>query len=205
MSQKLGLVPSEMVEQRTLISESYVGGKICEIGDLVLNRLKAHLGVFALANYRGVISPDYTVLRSRCPMVGQYFEYILRSPVLRYELRLRAKGIVEGFWRLYTDDFYNISLPVPPLEEQERIVNTLRQKIELTNLTLYKTEREIELLREYSTRLIADVVTGQLDVSEIAAQLPDEIEEEEIIDEDEVIADDEIEEYSEDSYAEAEA
>jgi type I restriction enzyme S subunit len=37
MSQTLGLVPSAMVEQRTLISESYAGGKLCEPGDLVLN------------------------------------------------------------------------------------------------------------------------------------------------------------------------
>ncbi len=38
-------------------------------------------------------------------------------------------------------------------------------------------EREIDLLREYRTRLIADVVTGKLDVREAAARLPDEVEE----------------------------
>ena len=48
MSQRLGLVPSDQV-QSSLTSESYAGGKLCEPEDLVLNRLKAHLGVFALA------------------------------------------------------------------------------------------------------------------------------------------------------------
>jgi len=45
--------PSSDVEQRTLVSETYVGGKLCERGDLVLNRLKAHLGVFARARQPG--------------------------------------------------------------------------------------------------------------------------------------------------------
>ena len=50
MSQKLGLVPSNEVDQKTLVSESYIGAKLVEHDDLVLNRLKAHLGVFAIAN-----------------------------------------------------------------------------------------------------------------------------------------------------------
>ena len=62
MSQKKGLVTDDEDIERRLLSESYVGGKVCQKDDLVLNRLKAHLGVFALAPMEGVISPDYTVL-----------------------------------------------------------------------------------------------------------------------------------------------
>ena len=51
MSQRLGLVPSHLVENRTLISESYAGGKLCRSGDLVLNRLKAQ-GSSPLPNFR---------------------------------------------------------------------------------------------------------------------------------------------------------
>lgn len=174
MSQKLGLVPSSMVEQRTLVSQSYVGGKLCDEDDLVLNRLKAHLGVFALARQNGVISPDYTVLRKIRPMAVQYFEHVLRSPACRVELRVRAKGIVEGFWRLYTDDFYEIRLPVPPDKEQREIVDAIEVTTTTIRATIQRTEREIALLREYRTRLIADVVTGKLDVRETAAMLPDE-------------------------------
>jgi type I restriction enzyme S subunit len=58
MSQKLGLIPSTEIEEKRLLSESPVGGKLCDKGDLVLNRLKAHLGVFALAEQRGIVSPD---------------------------------------------------------------------------------------------------------------------------------------------------
>jgi len=163
MSQKLGLVPSDMV-QSSLTSESYVGGKLCEAEDLVLNRLKAHLGVFALAKQAGVISPDYSVFRKKRPMNTTYFELVLRSPACRRELRIRAKGIVEGFWRLYTDDFYDIRVPVPPVPEQDLIIAELDQATTDTDTAISRANREIELLNEYRTRLIADVVTGKLDV-----------------------------------------
>ena len=105
MSQRSGLVPSHLLETRTLTSESYAGGKLCAVNDVVLNRLKAHLGVFALSRHVGVVSPDYTVLRPIASQSPKYFEYLLKSPICRGELRTRLKGIVEGFWRLYTDDF----------------------------------------------------------------------------------------------------
>lgn len=176
MSQKLGLVPSSMLEQHTLVSESYAGGKLCEAGDLVLNRLKAHLGVFALASQSGVISPDYTVLRQIHPLSMRYCELIFRSPAFRGELRIRAKGIVEGFWRLYTDDFYDIRIPLPPLMEQEHIIAEVESELTRNEAAARGAEREISLLHEYRTRMIADVVTGKLDVREAAAQLPEEVE-----------------------------
>jgi type I restriction enzyme S subunit len=194
MSQRLGLVPSDLVANRTLVSESYAGGKLCEVGDLVLNRLKAHLGVFALARHVGVISPDYTVLRPITTGGLEYFERILQSPACRHELRMRAKGIVEGFWRLYTDDFYNIRLPVPPSSEREDIAAHFGEETKPVQESALRAEREIGLLYEYRTRLIADVVTGKLDVRQAAAGLPEEME---IHDElDEIIAEDEADVFS---------
>lgn len=189
MSQKFGLIPSSEIEEKRLLSESSVGGKLCERGDLVLNRLKAHLGVFALASQQGIVSPDYTVFRPRSEMVPQYFEAVYRTPACRVELRQRAKGIVEGFWRLHTDDFYDIRVPVPPVSEQREIIERL--DIELSDLAraIDRTQREIALLREYRTRLLADVVTGQVDVRAAAAQLPEEGEEMDALDEEEKVED----------------
>jgi type I restriction enzyme S subunit len=174
MSQRLGLVPSSQIEVRRLISESYVGAKLCEKGDLVLNRLKAHLGVFALAPEQGVVSPDYTILRPVREINERFFEAVYRTPACRVELYQRAKGIVQGFWRLYTDDFYDIRVPVPPVDEQKHIMAQLDIDLSGVTTAISRLEREIELLREYRTRLIADVVTGKLDVRTAAAQLPDE-------------------------------
>lgn len=172
MSQKHGLIPNSEMDAKRMISESYAGGKLCDMGDLVLNRLKAHLGVFALSPQHGVISPDYTVLRPISEMDARYFEAVYRTPACRVELRKRAKGIVQGFWRLYTDDFYDIRMPIPPVEEQRQIMLRLDAELAELNHAIARVEREIDLLREYRTRLIADVVTGKLDVR-AAAALPD--------------------------------
>ena len=172
MSQRLGLVPSNMVES-AMRSESYAGAKLCQEGDLVLNRLKAHLGVFALAKQDGVISPDYSVFRKRATISMEYYESALRSSACRRELRIRAKGLVEGFWRLYTDDFYDIRLPVPPLDEQREIMSAITVETAALNTAIARTEREIALMQEYRMRLTADIVTGKLDVREAAAKLPD--------------------------------
>ena len=163
MSQELGLVPSHLVDQ-SLISDSYIGGKLCREGDLVLNRLKAHLGVFALSRQTGVISPDYSVFRKRDSVKMEYFEKVFRLPALRIELRVRAKGVVEGFWRLYTKDLFDIRLPVPSFSEQQAIVEFIDKATADINTAIDKAQRQIDLLREYRTRLIADVVTGQVDV-----------------------------------------
>ena len=163
MSQRLGLVPSDQV-QSSLTSESYAGGKLCEREDLVLNRLKAHLGVFALADQAGVISPDYSVFRRRCASNMTYFAHVLRSPACRSELRVRTKGIVEGFWRLYTDDFYGIRLPVPPLSEQAEIVRFLGHADRRIRRYIRAKQKLIALLKEQKQAIIHSAVTGQIDV-----------------------------------------
>ena len=172
MSQKYGLVPDSQLDERRMLSESYVGGKLCDKDDLVLNRLKAHLGVFALAPQSGVISPDYTVLRPNTErLLPSFAETVLKSDCCRGELRIRVRGIIEGFWRLYTDDFNTIVLPVPPLDEQAEIMEYIvefRDKAKKYEDTL---TQEISSLQELKARLISDTVTGKIDVRGI--QIPE--------------------------------
>lgn len=172
MSQKYGLVPDSQLDERRMLSESYAGGKLCYQDDLVLNRLKAHLGVFALAPQFGVISPDYTVLIPNTErIIPSFGEMVLKSALCRRELRVRVRGIIEGFWRLYTDDFYTIYLPVPPIEEQKEIMQYIDDQSKKTAALENALNREIELLHELRTRLISDTVTGQIDVRSI--EVPD--------------------------------
>jgi type I restriction enzyme S subunit len=175
MSQKRGLIPNTELTSRRLLSDSYAGAKLCRQGDLVLNRLKAHLGVFALAPQAGLVSPDYTVLRPIRELDSRYFEALYRSPACRVELRRRAKGIVQGFWRLYTDDFYDIRVPVPPVAEQFRIMNYLDGALVQQNTAIARIEREIALIQEYRTRLVADIVTGKYDVREAVSKLSSDL------------------------------
>ncbi|MFJ2028609.1 restriction endonuclease subunit S [Streptosporangium sp. NPDC087985] len=64
-------------------------------------------------------------------------------------------------------------VPLPPLEEQQGILQELTSKVTPIGVAIQRAEREISLLREYQIRLTADVVTGKLDVRSAAAALPD--------------------------------
>lgn len=172
MSQEHGLVPAGRIT-RTLTAESMAGGRICQPGDIVLNRLKAHLGVFAVAQQAGVVSADYTVLRPQADIVPEFLCRQLRSGTMRPELRRRTKGIVEGFWRLYTEDLLAMHVRVPDSSTQERVVREIDGRDEEFRRATSKIADEIALLQEFRTRLVADVVTGQVDVRAIAASLPE--------------------------------
>jgi type I restriction enzyme, S subunit len=163
MSQKYGLIPSSEIEEKRLVSKTNVGGKICELGDLVLNRLKAHLGVFALAPQRGIVSPDYTVLRAANSINRHYFCTVYRSPYCGQELRRRAKGIVEGFWRLYTDDFYDILVPFPPSDEQAAIVRFLDHANGKIERAIRAKRKLIAVLNEQKQAIVHRAVTRGLD------------------------------------------
>ena len=189
MSQKHGLVPASRVT-RTLTAESMAGGRICQPGDIVLNRLKAHLGVFAVAQQAGVVSADYTVLRSQADVVPEFLCRQLRSGTMRPELRRRTKGIVEGFWRLYTEDLLAMHVRVPDSSTPERVVREIDGRDEEFRRTTSKIADEIALLQEFRSRLVADVVTGQIDVRAIAASLPDTPEQDSDLD---ALLDDEVE------------
>lgn len=70
----------------------------------------------------------------------------------------------------------NTRVPVPPLSEQNQIIAHLAIATTPVTSAISHLDREIALLREYRTRLVADVVTGKLDVREAAKRLPDELE-----------------------------
>jgi len=71
---------------------------------------------------------------------------------------------------------------VPPLEEQCELVKAIEDEATAINETIKRAQKEISLLHEYRTRLIADVVTGKLDVREAAVRLPDKADEPELVD-----------------------
>jgi len=63
---------------------------------------------------------------------------------------------------------------LPPIDEQQFIVKSIDADSAPVNAAINRFEREIDLLREYRARLVADVVTGKLDVREVVAKLPEE-------------------------------
>lgn len=143
---------------------------------MVLNKYKAHLGVFWGASEPGLITPNYTVFRQVRPISTRYFELLFRSRRYLQGFREIVYGVTDGMSPLYLKDFYRLPLLSPPLSEQEAIVRRAQALTAEMQHVIGKLTREISLLQEFRTRLVADVVTGQVDVRAIAASLPDTLE-----------------------------
>ena len=79
----------------------------------------------------------------------------------RYAIAAAQPGLsVDRIWKLWA--------PVPSTEEQEAISRCLVERSHNVKDVPVQTERQFDLLREYEVRLIADVITGKIDVRVVA-------------------------------------
>ncbi len=165
-------------------SRSLVGFKLVSAGQLVVNRLQANNGLIFNSAVDGLVSPDYSVFEGRSPIDMKFLSDLLRTSSYRAYFRQNATGLgtgTAGFLRLYDDTLLETPVYLPHVEEQSAIVEHLDIAIDDKDAAIARARRQIELVQEYRTRLIADVVTGKLDVREAAARLPDEDDEAEPI------------------------
>ncbi|WP_229100844.1 restriction endonuclease subunit S [Phocaeicola massiliensis] len=162
MSQKFGLIPTSQMDIVPNAATSYIGAKHTHRGDMVLNKLKAHLGVFALSSYDGLVSPDYAVYYGTGRADMEFLEYLFKTPLYVSEFIKKTTGVAIGFNRLYTDDLFSISAHYPPLHEQQAIVDYLKDKTLKIEQYVFARERERELLDSLKQSEIANVVTKGL-------------------------------------------
>ena len=173
------------------LAESNLGYKLCRPGDIVINTMWAFMAALGVARQTGLVSPSYGVYRplNHEHMDHTYIDSLLRTEAYRANYTIRSTGITSSRLRLYAESFLDIPIPCPPITEQNAIVEHLGQVTAVTNTAIARARRQIELLEEYRTRLIADVATGKLDVREAAAQLPEEGDEAELTEESGPMAD----------------
>lgn len=141
------------------------------------------------------------------PLAGganpRWVGYFLLSPPGQVHGRLSMYGGTKQ--GLSLDDVKNAPILLPPRDEQDRLVQWIENCASDIDAGIGNVMREIELLREYHTRLVADVVTGKLDVRDAARRLPDDHEEVEVLGpEDDEVAE-EVDDVSEAKVEEAEA
>jgi type I restriction enzyme S subunit len=127
---------------------------------------------------RELPSPAYVnqhvaLIRPRRQMIRpRFLAYLLHSHVGRSQFKTNEYGGTKQ--GLGLDDLKSVFIPMPPIERQTAICVYLDRKVADFEMTISRLEREIELLREYRIRLVADIVTGKLDVREAATRLPQE-------------------------------
>lgn len=160
VSQVMGVVPSYMIAVANPTA-SYVGQKIVEPNDIVFNKLKAHLGVFFMSKYHGLVSPDYAVYRTNDKVIPKYLEYLFHTSACISEFKKYISGVAEGLMRLYTSDLFNIRICLPKVDEQIKIVEYVENKVELFDSLIAEKESLINDLESYKKSLIYEVVTGK--------------------------------------------
>jgi type I restriction enzyme S subunit len=163
-----------------------MGYKLVAPEQIVVNRLQANNGLIFKSALSGVISPDYSVFAVSNSANPDYISAMLRLPHYRAHFRRSATGLgtgTAGFLRLYDDDLLATPLALPPLDEQERIVSSFERSTSGVTTAIDRAKRSVDLLGEYRTSLIAEIVTGKLDVRDAAARLTNEVDEPEPRDE----------------------
>lgn len=152
----------------------------CAEGDVLFAR-RGELGRCALVTSAdagclcGTGSLKMQVLTER--VTSAYLVQLMQLTGPREWLSLRSVG--STMENLNTRILANLPLPLPPLAEQATLLEHIGKEMVLVQAVAKKAQSEIDLIREYRTRLVSDVVTGQLDVRGL--DLPEAGEEEPVI------------------------
>jgi type I restriction enzyme S subunit len=154
-----------------------------------------HDGEFALIGRQGALCGNVHLARGRfwasehAVVVSLRYGHALDwFGAILLVMNLNQYSIAAAQPGLAVERVLNLWLPVPPTEEQARIAKQIKHETTGIATAVDRARRGISLLREYRTRLIADVVTGKLDVREAAASLPHEADEPEALDNTDALA-----------------
>ena len=177
-----------------LVPASFKSYQIVEQGDIIVRSTDLQNDHkswrFGLCNELGIITSAYICLNPKEVITSEYAYLLLHV----YDATKIIYGLGSGLRQnLSWDDFKFLPCIVPPISEQNIIVNYVAKIINHIDERIENYQQEIALLQEYRTRLIADIVTGKLDVREAAARLPEELAEPELLAEDEDLPEDEEE------------
>ena len=160
----IGVKPRKELEQKGNRATTTDGYWLVKKGDFIVNKLLAWMGAIGLSNYEGVTSPAYDILRKVRPLNERFYEYLFRCGLYFTEFKKWSRGIMEVRLRLYFDQFGQIPLVFPPVNEQAKIVDFLDHKAKQIDELIAAEGRKIVLLKEYRQSLISEAVTGKIDV-----------------------------------------
>ena len=176
-SQSHGIISRQAFMEREgrRVMHVFIGSDILkhiEPNDFVMS-MRSFEGGLEWSNVAGCVSSAYVVLIPSPAVYSPFFAYALKSKIYISDLR-RTSDLVRDGQALRYANFGQVALPFIPMSEQALIATNLDSTMSVLHSTVSRLEREIELHREYRTRLVADVVTGKLDVREAATRLPNE-------------------------------
>jgi type I restriction enzyme S subunit len=163
-----GVVPKESrTDNFNRTPENLSNYQLVEPGDLVVNRMKAWQGSLGISEYRGIVSPDYEVLRPTYADYDRRFLHsLLRSRAVIDQYVLRSTGIRPSQWRLYWEDMKTIEISVPSGAQQRAIADYLDRETARIDTLIEEQQRLIEMLRE-RRQAVVDAAFAGLDEARV--------------------------------------
>lgn len=162
VSHLTGVTPRSEKNVNMFEAATTEGYKRCQAGDLVINTLWAWMGAMGISPVDGIVSPAYNVYTPGNRLESAYVDALVRIPVFAEEAIRFSKGVWSSRLRLYPEGFFEIWLPVPPLEEQRAIVAHILTKTARLDALRVAAEKTLGLLKERRAALIAAVVAGEM-------------------------------------------
>lgn len=161
-----GIVPKDSRDDNHNVTSLDTSGyKVVDIGDFVINKMKAWQGSMAVSEYRGIISPAYHVCEFTNDKINRkYFHYLMRNKSYIPEYTRLSTGMRVGQWDLGFNDFKNIPFLLPPRGEQQEIVNYLDRKCSAIDELITKKEQYLSEIENYKKSLIYEIVTGKKEI-----------------------------------------
>ncbi len=160
----IGVRPRKEMEARGNKATTTDNYWLVRPGDLIVNKLLAWMGAFGISEYEGVTSPAYDILRPINGVNTAYYHHLFRCGVCIPEIHRRSRGIMDMRLRLYFDELGDMRVPVPPLPEQQAIVEHITHVTARMDAMSDATKRTIALLKERRAALITEAVTGKTEV-----------------------------------------
>ena len=159
-----GVIPKDSrSDNHNVTSEDTSSYKFVEVGDFVINKMKAWQGSMAVSDYQGIISPAYYICRFITNEIDRkYIHYLLRNDTYKAEYMRLSSGMRIGQWDLNIDDFLRIKMVLPSLSEQQQIASFLDRKCAEIDEMIALQEKIIEELKEYKQSVITEAVTKGL-------------------------------------------
>jgi type I restriction enzyme S subunit len=157
-------IDEDELERKVTRSDDRSKYKQVSPGDLVYNMMRAWQGGFGTVTVMGMVSPAYVVARPLKMVKTAYIEHLLRTPQAIEQMRRHSRGVTDFRLRLYWDEFKNIRVALPPIEEATAICAKISELEERFSAMSAESAESIRLLQERRTALISAAVTGQIDV-----------------------------------------
>lgn len=154
-------IDNEERDRKVIRSEDKTIYKVVHKNYLAYNMMRAWQGGFGAAAIDGLVSPAYVVAKQKIEVNSAYIENVLRTPNAIEHIRGMSYGVADFRLRLYWPYFKNIRVPFPSIEEQNRIVEYIKNHALKFDSLISEKQSLISDLQAYKKSLIYEVVTGK--------------------------------------------